>query len=88
MNLLKLWMIFLLSGLGMVWLPASSAELNPAEQLGKQLFFEARLSNPQGQSCASCHAPEAAFSDPRKTLPVSAGANNGMFTSRNAPSVM
>jgi cytochrome c peroxidase len=31
--------------------------------LGKQIFFDARLSEPMGvQSCASCHAPEVGFS--------------------------
>ena len=77
-----------LAGTSLLVAQAPADGLNPAEQIGKQLFFETRLSNPQGQSCASCHAPEAAFSDPRKNQPVSPGAAQGMFTSRNAPSVM
>ncbi|MHC1741839.1 MAG: cytochrome c peroxidase [Syntrophobacteraceae bacterium] len=36
---------------------ASAAELTPKEKLGKNLFFDVRLSNPAGQSCASCHCP-------------------------------
>jgi cytochrome c peroxidase len=37
--------------------------LTPLQQLGKQIFFDARLSEPVGvQSCASCHAPQVGFS--------------------------
>lgn len=37
--------------------------LTPIQQLGKQIFFDARLSEPMGvQSCASCHAPDVGFS--------------------------
>ena len=37
--------------------------LSAIQQLGKQIFFDARLSEPVGvQSCASCHAPEVGFS--------------------------
>jgi len=37
--------------------------LTPIQQLGKQIFFDARLSEPMGvQSCASCHAPQVGFS--------------------------
>jgi cytochrome c peroxidase len=37
--------------------------LTPVQQLGKQIFFDARLSEPMGvQSCASCHAPQVGFS--------------------------
>jgi cytochrome c peroxidase len=37
--------------------------LSAVQQLGKQIFFDARLSEPVGvQSCASCHAPEVGFS--------------------------
>ena len=36
--------------------------LSAVQQLGKQIFFDARLSEPVGvQSCASCHAPEVGF---------------------------
>lgn len=85
--LIVLWMIGL-SGLSQSVLAGKSAELSPKQQLGKQLFFETRLSNPSGQACASCHAPGSAFSDPRTKQPVSEGARKGLFTSRNAPSIM
>jgi len=32
-------------------------------ELGRRLFFDARLSANQSQSCASCHRPELAFTD-------------------------
>lgn len=36
--------------------------LTPLQQLGKQIFFDARLSEPMGvQACASCHAPQVGF---------------------------
>ncbi|MDH5712153.1 MAG: cytochrome-c peroxidase, partial [Gammaproteobacteria bacterium] len=43
-----------LAGTSLLVAQAPADGLNPAEQIGKQLFFETRLSNPQGQSCASC----------------------------------
>lgn len=53
------------------------------ERLGKLLFFEAALSTPPGQSCASCHDPAVAFADPVKDLPVSRGARPGVYGNRN-----
>jgi cytochrome c peroxidase len=32
---------------------------NSMAQLGKKIFFDANLLDPAGQSCASCHQPEA-----------------------------
>lgn len=60
-----------------------SSVLSPLQKLGKHLFFDEQLSNPVGVSCASCHAPQFAFSDPRKT-PFSVGAT-GIMGHRNAP---
>jgi cytochrome c peroxidase len=40
-----------------------SQTLTPIEQLGKKLFFD-KISNPDRQSCASCHAPEVGFVGP------------------------
>jgi len=56
------------------------------EALGKRLFFDPILSNPPGQSCASCHAPQTGFADPRRTA-VSEGIHSSRFTRRNAPSI-
>lgn len=71
---------------------SESTEVNEAEvtaqkqALGKQLFFDASLSTPPGQSCSSCHLPTAGFADPDKEIPVSRGVNADRFGSRNTPS--
>jgi cytochrome c peroxidase len=54
------------------------------EELGRQIFLDTSLSEPQGQSCASCHLPDRAFSSPGAT---SAGANAALFGFRNAPTL-
>ena len=36
---------------------AEEIQLSAIEQLGRQLFFDKTLSDPQGQSCATCHDP-------------------------------
>jgi cytochrome c peroxidase len=64
---------------------ATDLVLTPKQQLGKQLYFDPNLSHPDGQSCASCHAPEAGFTDPDKSIPVSKGVFPDRFGSRNSP---
>ena len=67
-----------------------SAELHSDElivTLGRRLFFDNTLSNPSGQSCASCHTPSAAFSDLAHNI-VSPGVVPGLFGNRNAPVAM
>ena len=63
--------------------------LSPKELLGKLLFFDARLSVPEGQSCATCHAPEVGFTGPdeeiNKTGAVYEGAAKGRFGNRKPP---
>ncbi len=59
-----------------------------AAALGRLLFFDATLSEPAGQSCASCHAPAHAFTDPDTSRPTSKGVHPQRFGSRNAPSAM
>jgi cytochrome c peroxidase len=54
--------------------------------LGKQIFFDKNLSNPIGQACASCHAPEKGFSD-SLNQDISMGANGTSFSNRNAPNL-
>lgn len=54
--------------------------------LGKKMFFDENLSNPIGQSCASCHNPQTGFSDLNHNI-VTAGAVDGLFGSRNAPNI-
>jgi cytochrome c peroxidase len=74
---------FLASAL--VGFPAA-AELSAKQALGKQIFFDTNLSEPAGQSCASCHSPSAGFADPNSQLPVSQGVIPGRFGTRNSPS--
>ena len=52
-------------------------------KLGKQLFFDSRLSGNNAMSCATCHPPEKAFAD---GLPLSKGAH-GKTLQRNTPSL-
>ncbi|MFT7558941.1 MAG: cytochrome c peroxidase [Flavobacteriales bacterium] len=56
--------------------------------LGRDLFNDTALSEPAGQSCASCHKASAGFADSDSThlTPVSEGAITGQFGNRNAPS--
>lgn len=66
----------------------SQAELSAAKiALGKQLFFDPKLSKPAGRSCASCHSPSAGFADPDQRLPVSRGAHHDRFANRNTPTI-
>jgi len=78
MTLNPAWALLLLSP--SIW------ALNPLQQLGKSIFFDASLSEPVGQSCASCHAPTRGFADPRDRA-VSEGVVAGRFTLRSAPAI-
>ena len=49
--------------------PMSAAKV----ALGKKLFFDVDLSFNQSTSCASCHQPEYAFSEPQKTATGASG---------------
>lgn len=60
--------------------------LSSKESLGRRIFFDTSLSDPAGQSCAACHAPETGFADPEHRA-VSEGAAQGRFGNRNAPTV-
>jgi len=53
--------------------------------LGKQLFYDTRLSGGGKISCASCHKPELAFSDGIKTSLASVEGKNVL---RNSPSLI
>ena len=54
--------------------------------IGKLIFFDKNLSNPIGQACASCHAPETGFSDPLYR-DISEGAVTGTFSNINSPNL-
>ncbi len=66
------------------------AELTPIEELGKKLLFDARLSSPEGQACAVCHAPVVGWTGPDSALnekgSVYEGAVKGRFGNRKPPS--
>ncbi len=51
--------------------------------LGRQLFFDRRLSANNSESCAKCHHPNSAFTEPRR---FSRGVD-GDFGTRNAPAL-
>jgi cytochrome c peroxidase len=53
-------------------------------ELGRALFYDARLSRTGQISCSSCHVQEHAFSDPRRT---SLGVD-GLTGTRNAPALV
>ena len=55
-------------------------------ELGRQLYFDKSLSEPNGQSCTVCHAPKTAFSDPDHAI-VSEGMLDAAFVSRNGQSL-
>lgn len=66
---------------------AAQARLLPLkERLGRLLFNDANLSEPAGQSCASCHAVPFAFTDPNQGTPTSQGVDPALFGNRNSPS--
>jgi len=64
-------------------------KLTRVEELGKKLFFDANLSTPPGQSCASCHSPLVGWtgpdSDVNNALAVYEGAVQGRFGNRKPP---
>lgn len=65
--------------------PVFASELTSLEALGKGIFFDPTLSEPAGQSCASCHDPQAGFADPDRDQPTSEGVRPGLFGARNTP---
>lgn len=60
--------------------PASTAKI----ELGKQLFFDPRLSGDNNMSCASCHLPDKAFADGRAL----GQGHAGKPLARNSPSLL
>lgn len=62
--------------------------LTPRERLGRLLFHDTNLSEPAGQSCATCHAVDQAFTDPDQKVPTSQGVDPKLFGNRNTPTAM
>jgi cytochrome c peroxidase len=53
-------------------------------RLGRELFFDKRLSRDNSISCASCHDPNAGFADPH----AQSAGTRGRLTRRHSPSVL
>ncbi len=71
-------------GIEVDWARAEVAVTPPRVRLGRWLFFDARLSADGTVSCASCHRPENAFSEP---LPRSKGVR-GQEGTRKSPGIV
>ena len=66
-------------------LPTVTSQLAPAEiDLGRQLFFDRRLSKNETLSCAMCHIPEQGFTQNELATPV---GHLGKGVRRNVPSL-
>jgi len=71
-------------GLPPVQFPEDNPYSAAKAELGRFLYFDNRLSQDSSVSCASCHAPEKAFTD---AAPVSTGIG-GQKGGRSAPTVI
>lgn len=65
-------------------IPAQDPLTKAKVSLGKQLYFDKRLSGDRTVSCASCHVPAKGYADPRQ-FSVGVGGKKG---GRQAPSVL
>lgn len=67
----------------------SAKNLTSMEELGKRLFFDVKLSTPEGQSCAFCHGPTVGWTGPDEELnkggSVYMGALEARFGNRKPP---
>jgi cytochrome c peroxidase len=65
--------------------PAQTRDLVPfsvGEQLGKAIFFDHTLSNPEGYACATCHIPQAGFTGPSSAVNILFGPVPGVVPGR------
>jgi cytochrome c peroxidase len=67
-----------------VYVPAANPITKAKLELGKQLYFDARVSKDGTVSCATCHNPEKGWTD---QAPFSAGID-GQTGGRSAPTVL
>jgi len=67
-----------------VYVPASNPLTKGKYELGRQLYFDARVSKDGTVSCATCHNPARGWAD---SMPVSIGIA-GQTGGRSAPSVL
>jgi cytochrome c peroxidase len=80
----KKWKVTLLFITTLVYQPVLAG---PLEDLGREIFFDTNLSEPSGQSCATCHLPDTGFAHPNSDNPTSEGPIEGVFSHRNAPTI-
>ncbi len=68
----------------------SAEPLTALQQLGKDLFNDSSLSNPPGQSCASCHSATLAFTgnSGSAVTAVAQGSTADKHGNRNVPTIM
>lgn len=88
-KLCKLFSVCTASLLFMLPYPLVASEQGRA-QLGQLLFFDKNLSRQRNQSCASCHNPQAGFSDDRNNrvkAMASLGDDGISLGDRNTPTV-
>jgi cytochrome c peroxidase len=71
-------------GLPKVQWPKDNAYSAEKVELGRLLYFDKRVSSDRSVACASCHAPEKAFTD-REPVSTGIGAQKG---GRSAPTVI
>ncbi len=64
-------------------IPADNPLTEAKALLGRQLFFDPRLSGSGTMSCASCHLPELALTDGRAVSPK----DDGKLNTRNSPTM-
>ncbi len=69
---------------------AGRVRLSALEEVGRKIFEDRSLSEPQGQSCASCHDPSKAFqgNNKSKVPALAVGSRPGVLGERNTPSLM
>lgn len=92
--------LHLLTTLGMLFTIACSDDapltqtppggMTKEQWLGQQLFEDSNLSEPAGQSCASCHDPKQAFTGNAGSSieAVALGSRPNIFGGRNVPTAM
>ncbi|MGB2818417.1 MAG: cytochrome c peroxidase [Burkholderiaceae bacterium] len=87
-----LFIVEFISAAAVAFAPASAAGLSDqraAIEAGRRLFFDPRLSEPPGTSCASCHDPARAFTgDNGSGRAAARGSRPETIGTRNVPTVM
>ncbi|MEY8690298.1 MAG: cytochrome-c peroxidase [Leptothrix sp. (in: b-proteobacteria)] len=67
---------------------ADASKMPNRARLGRMIFNDKNLSEPAGQSCASCHDITVGATDPAKKDPTSHGVHPDLSGNRNTPPAM